>query len=129
MVRPEDALRCVQAGAGGVWVSNHGGRQLDRTATTASCLPAVVETVGDRAEVYVDGGIRTGLDVVSALALGARAVFLGRSPLLALLDGADGVARLHRELLAQTVETLRLAGCRTAADAPGLAAASRPTPP
>ena len=128
VLRPEDALRCVQAGAGGVWVSNHGGRQLDRTATTASCLPAVVETVGDRAEVYVDGGIRTGLDVVSALALGARAVFLGRSPLLALLDGADGVARLHRELLAQTVETLRLAGCRTAADAPGLAAASRPTP-
>ncbi|MDI6909850.1 alpha-hydroxy acid oxidase [Nocardioides sp.] len=128
MLRPEDALRCTQAGAGAVWVSNHGGRQLDRTASTAACLPDVVAAVGDQAEVYVDGGIRTGLDVVAALALGARAVFLGRSPLLALLDGVVGVGRLHRELLALTVETLRLAGCRTPGDAPGLAAAERTTP-
>ena len=128
VLRPEDALRCAQAGAGAVWVSNHGGRQLDRTASTAACLPDVVDAVGDRAEVYVDGGLRTGGDVVAALALGARAVFLGRSPLLALLDGAEGVGRLHHELLEQTVETLRLAGCRTPADAPGLAAGGRPTP-
>jgi 4-hydroxymandelate oxidase len=127
VLRPEDAVRCVQAGADGVWVSNHGGRQLDRAAATSACLPAVAAAVGDRAEVYVDGGLRTGLDVVAALSLGARAVFLGRSPLLALLDGAEGVARLHRELVAQTVETLRLAGCRTVADAPGLAATERPT--
>lgn len=122
VLRPEDAVRCVQAGAAGVWVSNHGGRQLDRVAATATCLPAVVEAVGDRAEVYVDGGVRNGLDVLAALTLGARAVFLGRSPLLALLHGADGVARLHHQLREQTVEALRLAGCRTLADAPGIAA-------
>lgn len=128
VLRPEDALRCAQAGAGAVWVSNHGGRQLDRTASTAACLPDVVAAVGDRAEVYVDGGIRSGLDVVAALALGARAAFLGRSPLLALLEGAEGVARLHRELLEQTVETLRLAGCRTPGDTPGLVAAEGRSP-
>lgn len=126
VLRSEDALRAVQAGAAGVWVSNHGGRQLDRAASTASCLPAVAAAVGDRAQVYVDGGLRTGLDVLAAMALGAHAVFFGRSPLLALVDGAPGVARWHAALLAQSVEALRLAGCRTAADTRGLAAASGP---
>jgi 4-hydroxymandelate oxidase len=122
VLRAEDADRCVQAGAAAVWVSNHGGRQLDRAASTASCLPDVVAAVGERAQVYVDGGIRTGLDVLAALALGADAVFLGRLPLLALVEGRDGVAALHRELLAQTVDALRLAGCRVPTDARGLAA-------
>lgn len=117
VLRPEDALRSVQAGAAAVWVSNHGGRQLDRAASTASCLPAVVAEVGERAQVYVDGGIRSGLDVLAALALGADAVFLGRLPVLALVGGSDGVAALHRELLRQVVDALRLAGCRTPADA------------
>jgi len=126
VLRAEDADRSVQAGAAAVWVSNHGGRQLDRAASTASCLPEVVAAVGDRAEVYVDGGIRTGLDVLAALALGARAVFLGRSPLLALVGGSDGVAALHRELLLQAVDALRLGGCRTPADARGLAAPGGP---
>ena len=116
VLRAEDAERSVQAGAAAVWVSNHGGRQLDRAASTAACLPDVVAAVGDRAQVYVDGGIRTGLDVLAALALGADAVFLGRLPLLALVEGADGVAALHRELLAQTVDALRLAGCRAVPD-------------
>jgi 4-hydroxymandelate oxidase len=117
VLRAEDAERSVQAGAAAVWVSNHGGRQLDRAASTASCLGDVVTAVGDRAQVYVDGGIRTGLDVLAALALGADGVFLGRLPLLALVDGSAGVAAMHRELLEQTVDALRLAGCRTAADA------------
>jgi 4-hydroxymandelate oxidase len=116
VLRPEDAVRSVQAGASAVWVSNHGGRQLDRAAATATCLPSVVAAVGEQAEVYVDGGLRTGLDVLAALALGADAVFLGRPPLLALLDGAAGVARLHQELRAQTVDALRLSGSRTVAD-------------
>jgi 4-hydroxymandelate oxidase len=125
VLRAEDAQRCVQAGARAVWVSNHGGRQLDRAASTSSCLPEVVEAVGDRAEVYVDGGLRSGLDILAALALGADAVFLGRLPLLALVGGSDGVAELHRELLVQTVEALRLAGCRTVRDTRGLASPQR----
>lgn len=116
VLRADDAHRSVLAGASAVWVSNHGGRQLDRADATAACLPAVVAAVGDRAQVYVDGGVRSGLDVLAALSLGADLCFLGRSPLLALVDGADGVARLHRELRVQTVEALRLAGCRTVAD-------------
>ena len=128
VLRPEDAHRSVQAGAAAVWVSNHGGRQLDRAASTASCLPEIVESVGERAEVYVDGGIRSGLDVLAAYALGADAVFLGRLPVLALVDGRDGVASLHAELLDQTVDALRLAGCRSLADARGLAASTRPHP-
>ena len=122
VLRPEDAQRSVQAGARAVWVSNHGGRQLDRTASTAACLPAVVDAVGERAEVYVDGGLRSGLDVVGALALGANAVFLGRLPLLALVEGSSGVAARHRELLVEVVETLRLAGARTVRDTRGLVA-------
>ncbi|GAB6986324.1 alpha-hydroxy acid oxidase [Nocardioides pyridinolyticus] len=117
VLRAEDAERSIQAGAAAVWVSNHGGRQLDRAASTASCLADVVAAVGDRTQVYVDGGIRTGLDVLAALALGADAVFLGRLPLLALVEGAAGVSALHRELLEQTVDALRLAGCRAVPDA------------
>lgn len=121
VVRADDARRCVQAGAAAVWVSNHGGRQLDRTIPTASALPAVSAAVGDDAQVYVDGGLRSGLDVLAALALGADAVFLGRLPVWALVDGADGVARMHAELLAQTVEALRLSGCATVPDTRALA--------
>lgn len=117
VLRGEDAVRSAQAGAAAVWVSNHGGRQLDRAAATATCLPDVVAAVGGQAQVYVDGGIRTGLDVLAGLALGADAVFLGRLPLLALVEGSRGVASLHRELLRQTVDALRLAGCRAPADA------------
>ncbi|WP_372735604.1 alpha-hydroxy acid oxidase [Nocardioides sp.] len=120
VLRPDDARRCVQAGAKAVWVSNHGGRQLDRAASTASCLPGVVDAVGGTAEVYVDGGVRCGLDVLTALALGADAVFLGRLPLYALVDGEAGVTRLHDELRAETVEAFRLSGSRSAADARGL---------
>jgi len=116
VLRPDDARRCVHAGAAAVWVSNHGGRQLDRSAATAHCLPGVHAAVEGSAEVYADGGVRSGLDILAALALGADAVFLGRLPLLALVDGETGVADMHRELLLQTVESLRLAGCRTVAD-------------
>lgn len=111
VVRGEDALRCADAGASAVWVSNHGGRQLDRTVPTAIALPDVVRTVGDRAEVYVDGGIGSGLDVLTALALGARAVFVGRLPLHALAaGGAEGVTRLITSLTADTRLAMRLAG-------------------
>lgn len=116
VLRPDDARRCVQAGARAVWVSNHGGRQLDRAAAPAHCLSAVVAAVGGDAEVYVDGGVRSGLDLLAALALGARAAFLGRLPLLALVDGERGVAAMHAELVVQSTEAMRLAGCRTVPD-------------
>ncbi|MBB6629415.1 alpha-hydroxy-acid oxidizing protein [Nocardioides sp. KIGAM211] len=125
VLRGDDARRCVQAGAAAVWVSNHGGRQLDRAAPTAACLPDVVAAVGEDAEVYVDGGVRSGLDLLAALALGADAVFLGRLPLLALVDGADGVAALHATLREETREALRLAGCRTVVDTHGIVLADR----
>lgn len=121
VLRADDARRCVEAGAAAVWVSNHGGRQLDRAVSTAAALPAVVCAVGESAEVYVDGGVRTGLDVLAGLALGARAVFLGRLPLYALVDGAEGVARMHAELAVQVAEALRLAGCASPSEAVGTA--------
>ena len=123
VLRPDDARRCVQAGARAVWVSNHGGRQLDRVLATARALSAVVAAVGGEAEVYVDGGVRSGLDVLVATALGAQGAFLGRLPLYALVGGAEGVRRMHAELASELEEAMRLAGCRTLADAQGVVAA------
>ncbi|QIG42776.1 alpha-hydroxy-acid oxidizing protein [Nocardioides anomalus] len=122
VLRPDDARRCVDAGAAAVWVSNHGGRQLDRALPTALALPAVVDAVDGATQVYVDGGIRSGLDVVAALALGADAAFLGRPPVWALAEGEAAVARLHAELAVEVTEALTLAGCRTPADVRGIAA-------
>lgn len=118
ILRADDAERCVAAGAAAIWVSNHGGRQLDGAAATADCLAEVVAAVGDRAEVYVDGGIRSGRHVLTALALGARAAFVGRPALWALAAG--GRERVAEELTAladELVEAMRLAGMdRPAAD-------------
>jgi len=116
VLRPDDARRCVQAGASAVWVSNHGGRQLDRSVSTASALPGVVSALDGACEVYVDGGVRSGLDVLTAVALGARCAFLGRLPLWALVGGEKGVAAMHRALAAELVEAMRLAGTPTLAD-------------
>jgi 4-hydroxymandelate oxidase len=118
VLRGDDAVRCVDAGAAGVWVSNHGGRQLDRAVATATALPEVAAAVADRAEVYVDGGVRSGVDALAALAMGARAVFLGRPVLHALaVDGAVGVERLLREVSAELAEVLQLAGCASPSQA------------
>lgn len=117
VLHPGDVESCLEAGAAAVWVSNHGGRQLDRAVSTAAALPAVADAVRGRAQVYVDGGLRTGLDVLAALALGADAVFLGRLPLYALVEGEEGVSRMHAELAEQLAEALRLAGLDTVAKA------------
>jgi 4-hydroxymandelate oxidase len=113
-----DARAAVAAGAAGVVVSNHGGRTLDGTVATARVLPRIVDAVGHRVPVLVDGGLRRGSDVLKALALGARAVLLGRAQVMALATaGAPGVA-LWLRLLRDELETaLVLAGCRTPADA------------
>ena len=111
VLHPADARRCVDAGAAAVWVSNHGGRQLDRAVATAEALVAVADEVAGSAELYVDGGIARGAHALGAGALGARAVFLGRPALYALAaDGAQGVTRLLQELEAELVEGCRLAG-------------------
>jgi 4-hydroxymandelate oxidase len=112
VLRADDAQRCVSAGAAGLIVSNHGGRQLDGAIATAHALPEVVDAVaGTGAEVYVDGGIRRGEHVLAALALGARAVFVGRPALWALsTGGAAGVARLLTELNEEFAHALALIG-------------------
>jgi 4-hydroxymandelate oxidase len=113
----EDALLAVEHGAAAVYVSNHGGRQLDGVAAGLDALPEVVEAVGGRCEVYVDGGIRRGTDVLKALALGARAAFAGRAVASALaVDGERGVSRVL-ELLRDEIELgLGLLGCTSPAE-------------
>lgn len=114
VLRGDDALACLDAGAAGIVVSNHGGRQLDRAVATAGALPEVVDAVAGRAPVLVDGGLRCGLDVLCALALGADAVLLGRPVLWALAaDGAAGVQACLDALTADLAHAMGLAGARS----------------
>jgi isopentenyl diphosphate isomerase/L-lactate dehydrogenase-like FMN-dependent dehydrogenase len=113
----EDAQLAVDHGAAGIVVSNHGGRQLDGVAATLDILPEVVEVVDGRVEVLMDGGVRRGTDVAKALALGARAVLVGRAVLWGLAAGGEEGARRVLELLqAEIANALALLGCPTPAD-------------
>lgn len=113
----EDATLAVEHGAAGVVVSNHGGRQLDRCLTTADALPEVVDAVEGRGPVLVDGGIRRGVDVAIALALGAEAVLVGRPALWGLAVGGQGGAQRVLELLREELQlTLALCGCASPAE-------------
>ena len=113
---PEDALRAADAGVDGVIVSNHGGRQLDSVASTVRALPEVVDAVGERVEVLVDGGVRTGLDVVKMIALGARAVLLGRAWAWAVAArGEAGVSHVLRTISADIDVALGLIGANSIA--------------
>jgi len=108
----DDARRAADAGADAVIVSNHGGRQLDSVSSTAAALPAVVDAVGDRVEVLVDGGIRTGLDVAKYLAMGARACLVGRAWAWAVAArGEQGVRHVLDVLRADLDVALALTGC------------------
>lgn len=108
---PEDARRAVDAGVDGLVVSNHGGRQLDAVPSTAAALPAVAEAVGEETEVLADGGVRTGLDVVKMLSLGARSVILGRAWAWAVAaEGESGVTRMLDFLRADIDVALALTG-------------------
>jgi isopentenyl diphosphate isomerase/L-lactate dehydrogenase-like FMN-dependent dehydrogenase len=112
----EDGALAVEHGAAGVVVSNHGGRQLDRCLATADALAEVVEAVAGRALVLVDGGVRRGVDVAIALALGADAVLVGRPALWGLAVGGEAGALRVLELLREELElTLALCGCPTPA--------------
>jgi isopentenyl diphosphate isomerase/L-lactate dehydrogenase-like FMN-dependent dehydrogenase len=114
LVTAEDAKLACDHGASAVVVSNHGGRQLDGAIASLDALPEVVEAVGNRAEVYLDGGVRRGSDVVMALALGARAVLVGRPALYGLaFGGAKGVEQVLEILRDETENALALLGCRS----------------
>jgi 4-hydroxymandelate oxidase len=113
IVRVDDARRAVDAGAAGVIVSNHGGRQFDTAPAAIEALRPIADAVGDRADVIVDGGIRRGADVVKAIALGARAVQIGRPVVWGLVvDGEQGVADVLGLLRDELDLAMALCGCR-----------------
>ena len=113
----EDAELALEHGAAGIVVSNHGGRQLDRSLATADALPEIAEAVEDRATLLVDGGIRRGIDVATALALGADAVLVGRPALWGLAAaGHEGVARVLGLLREELELALALCGCTSPAE-------------
>ena len=117
ILRADDALRAVDAGCDGIWVSNHGGRQLDTAIAGADALPEIAEAVGERALLVVDGGVRRGIDVLKALALGADLVAVGRPALWGLaVDGASGVRRVLEILRDELSLAMALTGCRSIRD-------------
>jgi 4-hydroxymandelate oxidase len=117
LLRADDAARAVDAGASAIAVSNHGGRVLDGIAATADVLPQVVDAVSGRAEVYVDGGIRSGGDVVKAVALGARAVMVGRPVLWGLcVAGAAGAIEVLELLATEFEAALAFCGAASVAE-------------
>src|SRR5215203_599749 len=111
ILHPDDAVRAIDCGAKAILVSNHGGRQLDSAVATLDALHAVVEAVGGRVEVLVDGGVRRGTDVLKALALGARAVLIGRPIQWGLaVGGESGVQHVLELLRAELALDLMLCG-------------------
>jgi L-lactate dehydrogenase (cytochrome) len=113
----QDAREAAAVGADGIIVSNHGGRQLDGVPSTARALPPIAEAVGDRLTVLADGGVRSGLDVVRMLALGAKSVLLGRAWAYALAgDGGRGVAHMLQLIQAEMKVAMALTGVTRVAD-------------
>jgi lactate 2-monooxygenase len=130
LLHPEDAVRAVDLGADGVYVSNHGGRQVDGSLAALEALPAIARAVGDKVPVLMDSGVRTGADAVKALALGARAVGLGRPYAYGLaLGGEEGVRAVLAHVLAELELTLALSGVRSLAElGPHLLVRENPPP-
>ena len=114
IVRADDARLAADNGVAAIMVSNHGGRQLDTSAPTLEVLPSIVEAVDERLEVYVDGGVRRGTDVLKALALGARAVLLGRPVQWGLgIGGEAGILRMMELVIGEFASAMGLCGCRS----------------
>jgi 4-hydroxymandelate oxidase len=117
IVRADDAVRAVEHGADGIVVSNHGGRQLDTSPATIDVLPDIADAVAGRIEVLIDGGVRRGTDVVKALALGAKAVLVGRPILWGLsVNGEQGVKQVLEILRGELDLAMALCGCASLAD-------------
>ncbi|MEA2268518.1 MAG: hypothetical protein QOC64_1128 [Solirubrobacteraceae bacterium] len=117
LLHPDDARQAVGIGVDGIIVSNHGGRQLDHAVSSIAALPAIVDAVEDAAEVYLDGGIRRGVDVVKALAAGARACLAGRALVYGVGAGGEaGAARAMQILVDELRLALTLLGCPSARD-------------
>lgn len=117
LLDPEDAREAAELGADGIVVSNHGGRQLDGVLSTARALPPIADAVGDRLTILADGGVRSGLDVVRMLALGAKGVLLGRAWAYALAAGGEaGVTRMLQLIEAEMRVAMALTGARTIKD-------------
>ena len=117
VLRPEEAIRAADAGAAAVIVSNHGGRQLDHLPATIEVLPDIVDAAGDRLEVMVDSGFRRGSDIAAALALGARAVLIGRGHLYGLAAAGEAGVRHCIDILAGELRTtMQLCGARSIAE-------------
>ena len=117
IMTPEGARKAVETGAYGIVVSNHGGRVLDHTPAPAEMLPAIRDAVGTRVKIFVDGAIRTGVDVFKALALGADAVLIGRPYVVAACGGgAEGVTVYTQKVLAELRDVMKMTGCATLSD-------------
>jgi L-lactate dehydrogenase (cytochrome) len=115
---PDDARDALRAGAQGIVVSNHGGRQLDGVRSSIAALPPIVSAVAGELEIYLDGGVRSGLDVLKACALGARACFVGRAWAYALGAGGEvAIRRMLDTLRAELEVAMVLTGCRAIRDA------------
>jgi len=115
--RPDDALRAAQIGCDGVVVSNHGGRQLDGAAATFDALPGIVSAAGSKLAVILDGGVRRGVDILKARALGAQAVLTGRATLFGVMAGAEPGALRALEILSTELErAMKLCGARSIAE-------------
>ena len=125
--RPDDAERAAAIGCDGVVVSNHGGRQLDGAAATLEALPAVARVAGNRITVLLDGGVRRGVDILKARALGAHGVLTGRATLFGAMAGGEAGARRALEILASELErAMQLCGVRSIAEiGPDLVAGAR----
>jgi 4-hydroxymandelate oxidase len=120
LMHPDDARQAIDAGCPALIVSNHGGRQVSRSIATLTALEPVARAVGGQAEVYLDGGVRSGTDVLVALALGARAVFLGRLACWGLaVGGADGVARMLDSVQAELLAEAGMCGVNDVSALPG----------
>lgn len=117
IMTPGAAEKAAKAGAYGIVVSNHGGRVLDHTPAPAEMLPAIRKAVGSRIKIFVDGAIRTGVDVFKALALGADAVLIGRPYVVAACGGGTGGVTLYtQKILAELRDAMKMTGCATLAD-------------